>query len=361
MFKNAKFKKIVVSTLVMLLVIGSVAIAANNVYEKKLTATHGRIKFMVDGKDVTKEIESKYSSPAFTVKEYNDRSYVPVRGMAELMGMEIKYDAKTHTAEFIDSKSKKYLAQIASKDKEIEKLEKQIRELKKEVVEEEKEGDIKTLEKALNKDYGNHKNVDFSISLKEGTSRIDVDIITDLRSYREEDAWIRMVHSERKAMVEGIVNKISREFPSMAIYGSIYDNHYRENLLTFNQSKNGSLNVYYSGGSSSSDNNGDIEFVVEKEFERERIYDVYVSKASVTRNNITFDIDIAYIDRAIWNGFTNEEKVKLLDRVSNEIERYNYSDRDYDRNRDIDIRVYVDNKDSGRYFRGYNETKGVFK
>lgn len=88
MFKDGRYKKVLATTIMLVLALSTVAIAANNVYDKKLTATHGRIKFKVDGKDVTSQIESKYGSPAFVVKEYGSRSYVPVRAIAELMGLE---------------------------------------------------------------------------------------------------------------------------------------------------------------------------------------------------------------------------------------------------------------------------------
>ncbi|SHD76239.1 copper amine oxidase N-terminal domain-containing protein [Schnuerera ultunensis] len=192
MFKNDRFKKVLVISIVLVLALSTIAVAANEVYQKKLTATFGRIKFKVDGKDVTKEIESKYDTPAFIV---NSRSYVPVRAIAELMGMEVKWDGETHTAEIIDVKSKAYEEELDKKDKEIAELKKEIEKLKKDVVD---ETDLKAVQKKLNNEFGTYHDVDFDITLKESKNRIDVDITMDLRDSRQESYWNRMGYSYKK-------------------------------------------------------------------------------------------------------------------------------------------------------------------
>ncbi len=79
--------------------------------------------------------------------------------------------------------------------------------------------------------------MDFDIKLKESKSRIDVDIIMDLRDGRQESYWNRMTHSERKEMIEDIADTIAKEFPNVDIYGSVYDNYYRGNVMSFNKKK----------------------------------------------------------------------------------------------------------------------------
>ena len=244
MFNNSKFKKVLVSTLVFVLLLSTVVVAANNIYEKQLTATHGRIKFKVDGKDVTEQIETKYGSPIFTVREYGDRSYVPLRSIAELMGMEVKYDDATHTAEIIDTKAKEYDDQLKKKDAEITKLEKEITKLEKELATYKKdvveETDLKSLEKDIVKKFGNYDNMDFNISLKESKNNITVSIDVDFYDTRQQSYWNRMTHAEKKAMIEDMTDMISKEFKNANITGSIYDTYYRSDLLTFSKKSNSS-------------------------------------------------------------------------------------------------------------------------
>jgi hypothetical protein len=359
MFKNGRLRKVLITTILLVLVLSTVALAANNIYEKKLTATHGRIKFKVDGKDVTKEIESKYGSPAFTVKEYNSRSYVPVRAIAELMGMKVEYDDSTHTAEIIDVKSEQYEIELEKKDKEIEELKKEIEKLKKNVVD---ETDLKTIEKKLNNGYGTYKDVDFDISLKESNSRIDVNISMDLRNSKQENAWQRINYSDRKAMIEDIVDTIAKEFTNTDIYGSIYDEYYKKDVMSFNKKKSSSLNISYSDkGSGSYDEY--IDDVVDDEFYSKGIEDAYISKINSDKKAIYFDIVFSDDYKSEWRELSKREIENIMDRISDEIiDEYSYyDDYCYYEDRDIEARIYMDNKYQGEYFRSYKEKYGTFE
>lgn len=356
MFKKDRFKKALVLSIVLVLTLSTIAIAANEVYQKKLTATIGKIKFKVDGKDVTKEIEEKYKAPAFTVKEFNSRSYVPVRAIAELMGMEVKWDDKTHTAEIIDVKSKAYEEEIKKKDKEIAELKKEIKKLKEEVVEEDK---LQVLEDKLNNKYGTYKDVNFDIVLKESKNNIDVEILIDLKDYNQERYWNKMGVSTKKAMIEDIVNIISKEYTDYNIHGSIYDLYYKKELFTFNKPKIGKLSIIhddkYTGGSYDSY----IDEVVYDEFYYYGIKDAYMSNLNIDRYNIYFDVNIPYEYRSEWRSLSKMEKEDILDRISNKI-IYNY-DYYYDYiYKDVRIRVYVDGEYQGQYIRYYNESTGSF-
>lgn len=356
MFSNNRFKKVLVLSIILVLVLSTIAIAANEVYQKKLTATIGRIKLKVDGKDVTKEIEEKYKAPPFVVKEFDSRSYIPVRAIAELMGMEVNWDDETHTAEIIDVKSKAYEEEIKKKDKEIAELKKEIKKLKEEVVEEDK---LQVLEDKLNDKYGTYKDVNFDIVLKESKNNIDVEIIIDLKDYKQENAWNKMGVSTKKAMLEDIVDIISKEYTDYNIHGSIYDLYYKKELFTFNKPKIGKLSIThdnkYIGGSYDSY----IDEVVYDEFYYYGIKDVYMSNLNIDRYNIYFDINIPYGYRSEWRSLSKMEKEDILDRISNKI-IYNY-DYYYDYiYKDVRIRVYVDGEYQGQYTRYYNESTGNF-
>lgn len=369
MFKNGKYKKTLVITMLLVLALSTMAIAANNIYDKKLTATHGRIKFKVDGKDVTKEIESKYNSPAFTVREYNSRSYVPVRAIAELMGMKVEYDDSTHTAEIIDVKSEKYEKELEKKDEEIAELKKEIEKLKKNVVE---ETDLKALEKKLNKEYSTYKDVDFDIKLKESKNRIDVDIVVDLRDGRQENAWSRMGHNNKKAMIEDITDIINKEFSNVDIYGYIYDEFYRKNMLTFNMRKNGSVNISYDDRIRDSYDRYYIDKLVENEFYKEGINDATISKVSTGSREIYFEIDFSSKYETEWKKLGKDDVARILDKIADEIiydyDYYDYHDDYYNRDRyyyddyyrDVRAYVYMGNTKQGEYYRNYRDYRGSF-
>jgi len=357
MFKNDRFKKVLVISIVLVLALSTIAIAANEVYQKKLTATIGRIKFKVDGKDITKEIEEKYKAPAFTVKEFDSRSYVPVRAIAELMGMEVNWDEETHTAEIIDVKSKAYEEEIKKKDKEISELKKEIEKLKENVVE---ERDLKAIEKKLNDKYGTYKDVDFDITLKESTNRIDVDIVMDLRDGRQESAWNKMSYNNRKTMIEDIVDIISSEFPKVDIYGTIYDEFFKRDIVEFNKKQNGKLNI------NRSDRTWDaydryIDDIVYEEFWNYGIEDAYIRDIREDSYKVSFDIVFSDRYSTEWRDMGGKIE-SILDRIADDVLYYYdyYGYYDYNYNRDVSIDIYMDNKYLGRYYRYYNERYGKF-
>lgn len=349
MFSKGRFRKVITIAMLLVLALSTIVLAANEINVKQLTATHGRIKFKVDGKDVTSQIESKYGSPAFTVKEYNSRSYVPVRAIAELMGMEVKWDGETHTAEIVDVKAKKYEEEIEKKDKEIAELKKEIEKLKKNVVE---ETDLKAMEKKLNSEYGTYEDVDFDIRLKESKDRIDVTMTMDLRNSRQEGAWNRINYSNRKDMIEDIVDMISSEFKNVDIYGSIYDEYYRKDVHTFNKKQNKSLSMSY-GGRSGSDYDDDIDGVVYDEFGYYDI-DAYLEDLRSSSSNVYLEIDVSYRDKSEWRGLGDSKKLDILDKISDEVFYYYDCDR-------VIIDVYVDGSHDEEYIMNHDDRRGSFK
>lgn len=348
MFRNGKFKKTLIITLLFILTLSTVAIAANNIYVKKLTATHGRIKFKVDGKDITKQIESKYGSPAFVVKEYDSRSYVPVRAIAELMGMEVKWDGKTHTAEIIDTKSEQYEKELKKKDNEIAELKKEIEKLKKNVVD---ETDLKAIEKKLNNEYGTYEGVDFDITLKESKSRIDVDIVMDLRDGRQEAAWLRMRHNDRKYMVEDIVDIIASKFSNVDIYGSIYDEFDRRDVMSFNKRKNSSISISYDDRRYGYAEDDIDEIVYREFFDYDRIDSAYVYNLNDSGSSIYLDIHFSDpSDRRYWENLDKRYKKGILERIADEVDRYYYDYYYYDRYDYYGVDIKVEGDSDSYYY-----------
>lgn len=356
MFKKFKFKKVLMITLVLVLVLSTVVVAANNVYKKEITATLGIMKFEVDGKDVTKEIEKKYDSPAFVVEE---RSYVPVRAIADLMGLEIVYDNSTHTAKIIDLKDAKHKKEIIEKDTEIAKLEKQIKELKKDVV---VESDLKTLETKINKDYGSYKNVSFDIYLKETSNKnVSVDIEVDFRYSTDQNYWNRMNSNDKKSMIEGITDMISKEFPNADITGRIYDHYDNKDLLTFSKARNRNVSITYGGrGTSSGSATRYIEDRVKREFNSKFIFDAEVAYFNLGSSNIDMEIKFTDKYKYAWNKIKDEKDARdMLDKISDEImDEYYYDYYDGDR---ISIDVYMDRDIVGYYDIEFGDKTGRFR
>lgn len=360
MLKSGRFKKVLIITMLVVLVLSTVALATDNTYVKKLSATFGRIKFKVNGKDVTNEIEGKYGSPAFIV---DGRSYVPVRAIADLMGLEVEWDDSTHTAELIDVKSEKYEEEIDKKSKEIEELKKEIEKLKKNVVE---ETDIKDLEKKINNSYGTYKDVDFDITLKESSNKIDIVITMDLKTGKQESAWNRMTYNNRVTLVEDITNIVAAEFDNVDIYGSIYDEYLRRDVIEFNKKSGSKISVSYNDRTTSGTSSKYIDELVDDEFYKLGIKDAYITHIDAdSRSTVYFDIIFSDKYKSEWRNATEREIENILDKVADEVlyyydDYYDYYD-DYRYDRDVSAYVYMDSSKMGSYSRRYDDKYGEFR
>lgn len=361
MFNKKNYKKVLISVLALMMIFGTVALAAEGIFDKKITATYGRIKFTYKGNDVTKLIENQYGTPAFTV---DGRAYAPVRAMADLLGVDIDYDNKTHTVKITDSKEESYKLDLDKKNKEIEEKEKEIEELKKEV-KKLKEGtvdkaDLKSLETSLNKKYGEYEKVEFDIVLKENKNDISIDINTDLRNTRDEQNWIRMKYSDKKYLMEDVVAEVRKAFPNTDVTGNIYDSSSRKNLYTFRQTKNGSLSItnndYVGGYDDYYDRyDGYVDSTVRSKFKSLYIDDARLSRLDYSGRTAYFKIDFSNTYSSEWRNSSDDDIEYILDYIARDIED-NYID-------DIQGDIYMggtrvgtyDKRDnsSGRFIRKY--------
>lgn len=242
MFNKKNVKRVLVTALTLVMVVGTVAFAAETA-RKKITASYGRVKIQHNGQDVTNQVNTKYGSPAFIQAE-NQRTYVPVRAIADVLGVDVEWDPTTFTANFVDTKSFIMQEQLNKKNAEIAKLEKRIKELEAGIKEEEeKEMDLADLEKQLQKDYGRYKNLDFDIRLDDkGKDKIEVTIEVNLRGNNER-IWERLRDDDKEDYIKDIVKDIQKEFKDVEVVGTIYDSYGREDLYTFSKTAKGSIKI----------------------------------------------------------------------------------------------------------------------
>jgi hypothetical protein len=356
MFNKKNYKKVLISVLALMMIFGTVALAAEGIFDKKLTATYGRIKFTYKGNDVTKLIETQYGTPAFTV---DGRAYAPVRAMADLLGVDIDYDNNTHTVKITDSKEESYKLDLDKKNKEIEEMEKEIEELKNEVKKIKDgtvdKGDLKSLETSLNKKYGEYEKVEFDVVLKENKDNISIDINTDLRNTRDEQNWIKMKYSDKKYLMEDVVAEVKKAFPNTDVTGNIYDASSRKNLYTFRQNKNGSLSITNNDSGYDYDYGygyGNLDSYVESEFYRNGINNARIYRSNSGRWDDSFEISFTdtSANESAWNRLSDSTIDSMLDRIAKDIEYYYNSNYDY-----IEIEVYRGSTRLGTYdtYRGF--------
>lgn len=351
MFNKKNYKKVLVSVLALIMIFGTVALAAEGIFDKKITATYGRVKFTYKGNDVTKLIENQYGTPAFTV---DGRAYAPVRAMADLLGVDIDYDNNTHTVKITDSKEENYKLELDKKNKEIEELKKEVKKLK-DGKKDSANGDtinttdLKALQTSLNRKYAEYEKIEFDVVLKETKNEISIDINTDLRSTKDEQNWIRMKYSDKKYLMEDIVSEVRKAFPSTGVTGSIYDSSSRKNLYTFHQTKNGSLSITnndYDYGYGYDYDYGNLDSYVDSEFYKSGIDNARIYSNNSGKWDDSFEISFPDTDsnRTAWNRLSDTTIDSMLDRIAKDIEYYYNTNYDY-----IEIQVYRGSTRLGTY------------
>lgn len=345
MFKGSKVKKILALSVVFVICLSTIAIAANEIYQKQLTATFGKVKVKVAGADVTNQIETTYGAPAFIA---NDRTYVPLRAL-ELAGLQITWDPITNTAEIVDIKSMIYESELKKKDAKIAELEKTIKELEEKVVDEK---DLADLEEKFNDLFGYYKGVYFDIELKEKTNRIDVNIYINLSKSSQRNSWNSMKESHIRDMIEYITDAISTEIKNVDIYGYIYDEYNKEDLVTFNKKKTSkSVSISFED---KTDYYRDLEDFVYDLFYDELGIEIDSFDLSTSGDRIYFDIEFAekYLDD--WYEMNETEREEFLDIISDEIIYY-YEDDDY---KHIYGTIIVDGYVEEEYYRHFDDLYG---
>ena len=345
---SSRIKKLVLTVLMLSVVLGTVSIAAVEVYEKQLTATFGKIKFELDGVDVTANIESKYGTPAFIAE---GRSYAPVRAIADLLDVEVEWDANTNTAVLTDRKVVGYKKEIEDLKKEIEKLKNpsSTKEETKPTKEETKPSTGSNLsraelEKSLNSNYGTYNGVNLSIKLRESTNRIDADITANLKTAGQASAWNSLTNTEKRTLAEEIAKTIAKNNGNLNVYGTIVDTNANYTILSFDKLKaNSSVSVsydnkyyetnnynsnYYSGYNRHADN------IVASEFSNKGIQNARISNISSGERLTTYRIDLPSSYEYEWTRLDNSTITSMLDKVSNSIGNYYYNNNDYYYNND---------------------------
>ncbi len=337
MFKNkGRLKKIVVTSLASIMVLGSVSFAAAKIYTEKIDVTYGRVKVNYNGKDVTTQVETKYGTKPFVANK-TGRTYVPVRALADIMGVNVRWDQASNTAYLTSNAGNlEYLQQQLSNlqaENEILKA-----KLKDSDYNSNSKRSMRDIERDLKKDYGTYEKIDFDISLRGDSRRADLEINVDLGSRRDKDAWDDLRDRDVERFIEKMIDDIQREYRDCDVKGYIRDSDAREKLYTFR--KDGTRRIEIDEESSSSSDK-DLEKDLEKRYDS--LKSVKKIKFDVKENRkddytITVKVDYdRYEDE--WDRVKDSDLETYLDDIQSYASKYS---SDY-KKADIEIEVESDN------------------
>lgn len=275
------------SILVVCLIVTFSAVAYANTPEqlRKLDAWFADIKINVNGERVTGEQQP------FIVDGY---TYVPLRMLATIVGMEVNWDASTYTIDLAGSNVVKALQQlVVQRNSEIAAKDKEIAELKEKITQLESKSsstgsvDLDDLEDELNNDYGKYKNARFDIYLSGDKKDIEVRIDINLKNYSSE--WNSISTSNKKTFIKNICDDITDEYPNANISGYIRDSSKGKKIHSFTISSKGVVNL-----STTTTDIGALEDDLNDEYEDYfNYFDVYIILEE-DGDEIVFEVEIDY-------------------------------------------------------------------
>lgn len=315
-----KKKKVLALLTTTMIVVGSLGLSAYGAsVSKTLQAYYGTSKIIIDGKDVTNTIEP------FTV---DGTTYIPLRAVANAFNKKVDWNPLTSTAnitEDLTQVNQHYQAEILKRDVRIMELENKVKNLEKEL-ESKKEITLNDLQKQLNKDYDEYRDIEFDITLSGTTSKVKVKIEVDLYDFDKE--WKALTESRKTTYLQDIVDDILEAYPDASVEGYIRDTDAKKDVLDFTVDKKGKVSM--KSKSSSNSTLGELEDYLNDEyynyFKSEGIY--FEIELDGNKSDITFYVDLENSSSLkAWDKLTSNNKKSFMKKIYDDI-AYDFSKAD---------------------------------
>ena len=235
MNKNKHFKLVCLTLAIGTLLTGTVANASTGT--KNLKAYYNNIKIVYNG--MTKTVSSDMEP--FIV---NDRTYVPLRGIAEILGAGVDYSNNTVILTSSNATSTDLAAQIADKNLQIVSLTQQLEAAKKELENYKGSGTnignsaISTTLTKLQDTYGEDYDVDWDIDLRLVSGRLELTVGYNARY--DEKAYNKISESKLKAFIKDLCYDIAQAHSDIEIRGTIEETNKDVEAASFRYTKSGS-------------------------------------------------------------------------------------------------------------------------
>lgn len=257
-------KRIIAVLMCLSLVLVAAGIAEAALATRQISTVYQNMQIFVNGKAVTVQ-------PNEEPFIYNERTFVPIRVVAEALNMNIEWVDAIKSVK-ISGAAQSDPNVLAQKDKEIQDLKAQLAQKNNEIqslnntiasLREDNDSDnnddevISGLEDDLLSSYDNLEDVEVDdISLDGNEDDVDVDVEVDLGSYGDE--WDELTDSDIENWIEDVVSDIQDGLSEdTEVNGNITDTDSDDVLVEFSKDGDSSLDVTFKddrdGGSDSDD------------------------------------------------------------------------------------------------------------
>ena len=270
-------KKMIAITMAAAIGTGTFAVSASNL-TKNVQLRYNNINVKVNG-----EGKMPSQEPFFI----GDSVYVSLRDAGQLIGSQVNWNGTTHTVEIntqtgttsvLETELAAKNHELAVAKSEIQKMQMKIEQYEKQLGITEAEEDqqeqensnedfVKIVEdtlKQLEKEYGDHYDIEWDLSLKGDENNLTFKMSYDSMKFKEEFKDIAKANLEK--MSKDIAREIQRECGDIKVEGKIYDKREKEDKAIFTLSAKGNFKFEYKGNSEFSEEElkNYTEFIQEK-------------------------------------------------------------------------------------------------
>lgn len=320
MIKNRKKLAVVIAIVILTLSLASTGFAANTM--KTLQAYYRNITIFRNG------TQASFSHEPFIV---DGTTYVPVRDMSQLLGKTVTFNPQTYRIDITDTPDANTVAlqtKMIQQEIEITNLNNKIKELEAKLAEktstEVSKSTLSEMQKYLNNNYDEFRNVEFEFELSSKKNTITVGMFVDL-DY-DEAAWNKITNNQLKGFIQDVVDEIEEEF-DYDVEGFIEDIASDEELVGFYLDNRGNLVVDYEGvgSGSSSTTLTRMASLLNNEYKKTS-NGITNIKLSITRGDIYLDV---YVTTKTWNGLSENTQMFLLEDMYDYIRDENFTETVY--------------------------------
>lgn len=313
-----KYRKLVVVMAVMIFILSlaSTGFAANTM--KKLEAYYKNITIFRNG------AQANFTHEPFIV---DGTTYVPVRDMSELLGKTVAFNPTTYRIDITDTPDANTIAmqtKLVQQEITIKNYEAKIKDLEAQLASKTtaSKSTLSEMEKYLNKNYDEYKNVEFKYELSSKKNVITVAMYVDL-DY-DESAWNKITNSQIKSFIQSIVDELEDEFDDN-IEGYIEDEAWDEELVSFYVNTKGSLVVEYDGSGSSTTSLTKMESLLRNEF-KSTSNGITNVKLRLVKGDIYIDL---FVTSKTWKALGYDEQDLILEDMYDYIKDEDFTETIY--------------------------------
>lgn len=322
-------KKVIVTVIAILLV--STTIFAQPI-TKTIRARYGDVQLLNEGQNVTHLVNTKYDGAQAFISD--SRTYVPIRAVADVLGINVQWDPNTRTASFTDTEKAQLRARVIE-------LEKKIKELEDKPASSAQA--LKDLEAKLNKDFNEIDKVPMKYTITQNSKgELTINAYANITDRSDEERWNKTGDRVIKNTLEDIMKEVDKSFKDSDVKGTVYtESRYDKNKIQyeFDRKAGKSLNITDKTEGAKDDLRDKFKSEMTHAFKQANINTfVEISSFKVERDD--------YIKATVklTNSLNRREILELQKEL---IESEDYFQRNYGRNYRYDI-IFEYNNDSYR-------------